>query len=685
MLKCLEQLIKMNKHIAVIFFLLIILDIKAQVLSTDDNFSRLDSVEISTIFRENQVEKNTPWNLNNVNVIKESNKFSSTLPDALSLVPGLLMQRTNLGGGSPYLNGLTGNQILMLIDGIRMNNAVYRYGPNQYLNTVDVFSLSSVEIATGTGSVQYGSDALGGVVHLMSRFPKYRVGEKMKHTLSGRGKLISGFQEGTMNLRAEGVSQKLAYSVVGTVRKFGNVIGPNSVGIQNPSGYKEYSLNAMMRFQDSRGEWVINSQVVSQLNVPVYHKYQLENFATNEMVLQFRNLNYLRRIQKIGKLDNAELRTTVGYIKCIENREIQKKSSFIQRNESDRVGTYFGTMQFSNKFKKGYSLNTGIELYSDNVQSNRSDLNLVNGSQLTLRGLYPDNSQFQQNSVYALINKKATNWNLYGGIRYHLSLIDIQEKSIGSIKDKTSALVYNVGVLRTITNSLALYFNYNTGFRAPNIDDLGSLGIVDFRYEVPQYNLQPEYTKTSEVGLKFTKANTRLRMNVFYTDIQGQIARIKLEGDSMSGYPVYRKENLEFCELYGANFNFTQNIGEKWNLDLGGSICIGNNLTRNESMRRIPPMNGFFKVTSILNNNWQLNGDIQIVNEQKKLSSGDIADNRIGINGTNAYTLLNLGIKYTHSKYSIVGAIYNVFDSKAKVHGSGIYLPGRCLQIQFIF
>ena len=73
-------------------------------------------------------------------------------------------------------------------------------------------------------------------------------------------------------------------------------------------------------------------------------------------------MNYLRRIQKIGKLDNAELRTTVGYIKCIENREIQKKSSFIQRNESDRVGTYFGTMQFSNKFKKGYSLNAGIEL-----------------------------------------------------------------------------------------------------------------------------------------------------------------------------------------------------------------------------------------------------------------------------------------------------------------------------------
>jgi outer membrane receptor for ferrienterochelin and colicin len=102
-------------------------------------------------------------------------------------------------------------------------------------------------------------------------------------------------------------------------------------------------------------------------------------------------------------------------------------------------------------------------------------------------------------------------------------------------------------------------------------------------------------------------------------------------------------------------------------------------------MRRIPQTNGFLKVTSILNNKWQLNADIQIVNEQKKLSSGDIADNRIGKDGTNGYAICNLGIKYIHSKFSIVGAIYNVFDSKAKVHGSGIYLPGRCLQIQFIF
>ncbi len=675
----------MYKIISFLLFCYFGIEVKAQHLEgLSKDFHRIDSIEISTIFRQNKVEKNTPWNLNHVDIEKESNKFSSTLPDALSLMPGVLMQRTNLGGGSPYVNGLTGNQILMLIDGIRMNNAIYRYGPNQYLNTVDLFSLGTVEIASGTGSVQYGSDALGGVVHLMSKMPKYTTGPKLIHDFTGRGKFITGLQEGTLNLRIEGMNQNKAYAINGTIRKFGDVVGPQSIGTQTPSGYKEYSINAMVRFRDLTGEWVINSQLVSQFNVPVYHKYQLENFALNEMSLQFRNLNYIRRIQKIGKQNLSELQTTIGYIQCIEERNIQKNLSQVKRIESDRVGTYFGTMQFSKKLKGGIAINNGIEFYLDKVGSIRSELNLANGNEAVLRGLYPNNSQFQQNSIFFLMHKEMSNWNIYGGIRYHFSKIDIQEESLGSIQVNTNAMVYNFGVIRSVSTSFSLYLNHNTGFRSPNIDDLGTLGIVDFRYEVPQYNLDPEYTKTTEIGLKYTNVNTKLRMNLFYTDIQGQIARVKLR-DSLQGYPLYQKENVENSELFGMNFSFTQNIGSKWNLDLGGSICIGNNITRNEPMRRIPPINGFVKVTSILNHKWQLNLDFQIVNEQNRLASGDVADNRIGINGTNAYTMTNLCATFKSLKYKVVFGIVNLFDNVGKVHGSGIFLPGRCCQIQFLF
>ncbi|MCK6693986.1 MAG: Plug domain-containing protein, partial [Thermoanaerobaculia bacterium] len=92
-----------------------------------------------------------------------------TAPEALQATPGVFVQKTNHGGGSPFLRGLTGNQTLLLIDGIRLSNATFRYGPNQYFNTLDVFSIERFEVLRGSGSVQYGSDALGGAIQAFSR------------------------------------------------------------------------------------------------------------------------------------------------------------------------------------------------------------------------------------------------------------------------------------------------------------------------------------------------------------------------------------------------------------------------------------------------------------------------------------------------------------------------------------
>ena len=80
-----------------------------------------------------------------------------TVPEALVATSGVFNQSTSRSG-SPFLRGLTGNQTLLLVDGIRLNNATFRYGPNQYLNTLDPFSLSRLEVLKGGGSVAYGSD-----------------------------------------------------------------------------------------------------------------------------------------------------------------------------------------------------------------------------------------------------------------------------------------------------------------------------------------------------------------------------------------------------------------------------------------------------------------------------------------------------------------------------------------------
>ncbi len=91
-----------------------------------------------------------------------------TAPEVLQITPGVFVQKTNHGGGSPFLRGLTGNQTLLLVDGIRLSNATVRYGPNQYFNTIDVFSIEKIEVLRGGGSVQYGSDAIGGTIQTFS-------------------------------------------------------------------------------------------------------------------------------------------------------------------------------------------------------------------------------------------------------------------------------------------------------------------------------------------------------------------------------------------------------------------------------------------------------------------------------------------------------------------------------------
>ena len=92
-----------------------------------------------------------------------------TTPEALSCLPGVFIQKTNHGGGSPFVRGLTGNQTLLLSNGIRLSNATFRYGPNQYFNTIDGFGFQNIEVVCRSGSVQYGSDALGGAIQAFSR------------------------------------------------------------------------------------------------------------------------------------------------------------------------------------------------------------------------------------------------------------------------------------------------------------------------------------------------------------------------------------------------------------------------------------------------------------------------------------------------------------------------------------
>jgi outer membrane cobalamin receptor len=200
---------------------------------------------------------------------------SRTTPEALAAVPGVFVQKTNHGGGSPFIRGLTGNQTLLLIDGIRLSNATFRYGPNQYFNTIDLFSLEKVEILRGSGSVQYGTDALGGTIQAFSRNVAFSEKPDFGGVLLLRGATQGMEQSARMELQHS--TSKTAFAGGLSFRNFGDLVGGDTTGRQIPTGYKELDFDLKGKIALS-GKTVLTllHQNVRQNDVPVFHKVQLE-------------------------------------------------------------------------------------------------------------------------------------------------------------------------------------------------------------------------------------------------------------------------------------------------------------------------------------------------------------------------------------------------------------------------
>src|SRR4028118_1893162 len=175
---------------------LIFLSTGLSTIAQEDTTAMLLDEVIITAERKAEKMLVIPYSTETVSKTNIEDYQSRTTPEALTGVNGVFVQKTNHGGGSPFLRGLTGNQTLLLVDGIRLNNSTFRYGPNQYLNIVDVYSVNRIDRKSGTGSVQYGTDALGGVVQVFSNEPQ--VGNEVPawHARA-TGKYMSGGMEKT--------------------------------------------------------------------------------------------------------------------------------------------------------------------------------------------------------------------------------------------------------------------------------------------------------------------------------------------------------------------------------------------------------------------------------------------------------------------------------------------------------
>ena len=627
----------------------------------------------------------TPYSVS-VFTQKDIEKLASrATPDMLSNIPGVFIQKTNLGGGSAFVRGLTGNQTLLIIDGIRFNNSTFRYGPNQYLNTIDPSIISKVELLKGSGSVQYGSDALTGVVNFFTLQPEFTAQKTFGGQLSAR--VATQGMELSEQLKMTYSSENTGIVFVGANKQFGDVVRGGGLGLQRPTGYNEWDYFGKIRQQLSKA-WVLEGliQTTQQTQVPVFHKIQLENFKINEMDLQKYQRGYLKAIGQYENPIFKKIEFSVSQQTSIEQRKLQKNTSTTLRAERDEIRTMGILADVQSQFSPSWSAHSGIDYFNDRINSTREDINLTNNSTKALRGLYPNDAGYQYQSIYSIHHLDLDAWQVETGLRFHQNLASLPDTTLGLTKVKSSALVYSFGLARAISQGISIYANTSSGFRAPNMDDLGSLGIVDFRYELPAFDLKPEYSQNYELGIKISKAKFFQELTLFQTELENLITRIKTS-QVIQSYPVYEKRNVDKAFLRGGEwsgrYEFSNSISAKANI----SYVYGQSVTLNEPMRRIPPLHGGFSL-SYARKNLFLNSELLFAAAQDRLSAGDKADNRMNPLGTPGWAIINLQANYLfNSHFSISLQAQNIGDVDYRMHGSGINGVGRSLwgQIHFKF
>ncbi len=664
----------MSRYIPLFF----ILTIAFQVMGQKDTTSVISLREVViTTQRKPQEATYVPYSVNSMTRKTMDDLNPRTTPEALMNMNGVFVQKTNHGGGSPFIRGLTGNQTLLLIDGIRLNNSIYRYGPNQYLNTIDAFSIDKIEVAKGTGSVQYGTDAIGGVLQIFTKEPLLSQGRSSLH-----GKVIGNFMTGGMEKSTRGEleysSPGLAAIIGGTLRDFGDIIGGKTTGKQSPSGYTEKAFDAKITTAlRSDIQLTLASQFLRQQHVPVYHKVRLENYLLNEIDPQERILNYARlNIQGRNKLFD-QVRIIASWQQNTEGRYSQKNGSDLLIRENDKINTVGFTSDISSTLNSRWTANSGIEIYHDKVGSTRNEIsNSGTETSVSKRGLYPDDSKRVNYSLYTLHHYNIGKWIIDGGVRFNSFKINISDVTLGEVEISPDALVFNCAVMYSINQAHHFYTTLSQGFRAPNIDDMGTLGIVDFRYEVPAYDLTPEKSVNIELGYKFNLRKFQGTFVAYRMKLNDLITRVKEDGEFIEGYQVYKKENVDEAYIRGVEAALSWKAWRRLEFNSGISYTYGQSVTANEPLRRIPPFNGRVSGTYRLRNFFST-AEFLFASKQDRLARGDMSDNRIPAGGTPGWEVINCYLGYQLSSVKFNVGLQNIFNEDYRLHGSGINGVGR--------
>ncbi len=646
-----------------------------------------------------------------------------TLPDALAETPGVLLQRTGYGQTSPFIRGFTGFRTLMLIDGIRLNNAVFREGPNQYWGTIDALTIDRLDVVKGPSSVLYGSDAIGGTVNAITRGPEML---PWPTAPDGKGKTLLAspasfaFHPGAYYRYASAEEShitradfSLAVSPhVGIYggfswKDFGDLRGGDIIGEQPNSGYTEADGDVKLVVRPNKDVDITAAfQRVEQNNAPRTHSTIFAKSFDGTTIGtdlrrdfdQLRELAYVQLEARDPAPWLERVKLSLSWQRQEERQDRIRDTG--RRDLSEFTDQTFGAFLTLVSPSPIGMLTYGLEYYHDEVDSAARSFN-ADGSlrSIAARGPLANDASYDTLGIFLQDEfKLAEPLTVIAGVRYssaraQADTVDptpTDAVDLDAIDESFDAFTASLRLRWDVTPGWNFFGGVSQGFRAPNLSDLTSFDIArSGELETPSPGLDPEQYVSFEIGTKARIESLRAQLYAayFYTLIDDQIARFPT-GRIVDGSPEVNRRNVGDGYIHGVE------LGAEWNFAPGFTLCgnfawtegeldtfVGSQIEARPASR-IAPLTGSVGLRwNSGDGKWFLEGAATLARHQDRLSPGDAADTqRIPPGGTRGYQVFTVRGGWNPStNVKIFAACENITDEDYRYLGSGINEPGTNL------
>ncbi|MFP4844749.1 TonB-dependent receptor domain-containing protein [Winogradskyella sp. PE311] len=662
-----------------------------------------------------------------------------TSADVLENTGNIFIQKSQLGGGSPMIRGFSTNRLLITVDGVRMNNAIFRGGNLQNVISIDPLSIQNTEVTLGAGSVVYGSDAIGGVMSFYTKKPQLSYKDKLFLKGNSLVRYASANQEKTghfdfnlgykkwaflsnvsytsfddLRMGSKGPEAYLRPEYI--IRENGeDVIVTNSnPNIQTPTGYSQINLMQKVRYEPSDNlNFDLGIYYTTTSDYPRYDRLIRPRGETlRSAEWQYGPQQWFMgniQLTKTSSRSNLydKIHATAAYQNFVESRSDRDYQSALREVREENVDVISFNLDLEKRVSPKTTIFYGLEYLYNTVGSEGREENIETNTSVKNVTRYPNGATWQSLAAYTSLKYKPNpKFVFQTGLRYNqvISNADFTENNeflnlpFNSAEINTGALTGTAGITWLPNKMIQWKLNASTAFRAPNIDDIGKV----FDSEpgsvvVPNKDLKAEYAYSGELGLKLNfDDKVVLDLATYYTFLDNALIRrdFGLNGETEILYDgelstVQAIQNASKAWIYGFEVGLEINFSQQ--LKLRSQYNIVGGTEDNEGVevpiRHVAP---YFGRTHFIWKNKKFLFDAFLV-YNNELSFNQLAPSELSkdylyaldSNG-NPYSpswhTLNFRTQYKwNDKLTTTISLENITDQRYRPYSSGISSAGRNL------